>query len=435
VEQSLIAAVSGIDTNQDWLDIIGNNIANSNTVGYKSEDAVFTDLLADQISGASAPSSGNQSAGENPTAIGSGVQLSAVTNDQTQGSLQQTNQPTDVAIQGNGFFVVEQDGIQEYTRAGSLSLDGNGNLATPTGGLIQGWQANDTGAIDTNAPTTGVTIPIGETIEPNATTAITLGGNLPAWSGTGSQNPITTTITAYDSLGNQIPVSLTFTPVAATPNEWTLSGTVPDGSSTSNLFSTASPPIVTFDPASGQISSVTGATTNSDGSLSLPVTTMPPANSFPATDTWNIDFPAPGSIGDVTQFAGEQTIAAVKADGNASGTLETFSIGADGVITGSFSNGETESIGQLALASFSNPGGLSDQGNLMYTSTPNSGNPEVGTPESGGRGSLVGGSLEGSNVDLATQLTDLIAAQESYQANSKVISTTDQALQSLENLG
>ncbi|HXX89751.1 MAG TPA: flagellar hook protein FlgE [Acidimicrobiales bacterium] len=428
MEQSLLAAVSGIESNQTYLDVIGNNIANANTVGYKSEDAVFTDLLAEQVAGATAPSAGG--AGVNPIAVGSGVRIGAVTNEQSQGSLEQTNQPTDVAIQGSGFLVAEQGGQLYYTRAGHLTIDANGDLATPTGGLIQGWQANAQGVINPNAPTTGLSIPTGKIMNAQATTEITVGGNLPAWSGTGTPPVVTTTIDANDTLGNTVPVTLTFTGVAGQANQWTIQGTVPNGSSSTNLWSTL--PTITF--SAGNISSISGVTANSDGSFSLPVGTMPPNFSFPAGDTWKIDFPAPGSIGAVTQFAGAQTFAAQSQDGNPPGMLESFAIGEDGVITGAFSNGRTEAIGQLALATFSNPGGLADTGNLMYTQTPNSGQPQIGTPNTGGRGSLIGGSLESSNVDLASQLTDLIVAQEAYQANTKVVATTSQAIQSLVNM-
>jgi len=434
MEQSLIAAVSGIEANQTYLDVVGSNIANANTVGYKSEDAVFTDLLAQQIGGASAPQPGT-GAGINPIAVGSGVRIGAVTNEQSQGSLQQTNQPTDVAIQGPGFLVALQGGQQLYTRAGHLTIDANGDLATPTGGLIQGWQANNQGVIDTNAPTTAITIPAGKVMNAQATTEITLGGNLPAWNGSGTPPVVTTTINAYDALGNVVPVTITLTGVANTANQWTVQGTVPNGTGgQTDLWNPSSPPVVTFDATTGQISSISGVTPNPDGSYSLPVSTMPPNYSFPAGDTWKLDFPAPGSIGDVTQFAGQQTLAAVGQDGNATGTLVSFSIGADGVITGAFSNGRTEPIAELALATFANPAGLADQGDLMYATTPNSGQAQIGPPGTGGRGTLVGGSLESSNVDLAGQLTDLIVAQEAYQANTKVISTTSQALQSLVNL-
>lgn len=433
MEQSLIAAVSGIEANQTYLNVVGNNVANANTTGYKAENADFTDLLAEQLSGASAPLPGGAGAGINPIAVGSGVRIGAVSNDQSQGALLQTNQPTDVAIQGEGFLVAQNNGQTEYTRAGNLTLDSNGDLATPTGGLIQGWMANSSGVLNTNAPTGPVSIPTGTTMAAQATTSLTVGGNLPAWSGSGTPTVVPATINAFDGLGNAIPVTLTYTAVAGSPDTWTVQGTVPTPSGgTTKLWAT--PPTITFDSSTGQIKTITGATTNTDGSLSLPVSTMPTGYSFPSGDTWNINFPAPGSTSAVTQYAGQQTVTISGQDGYASGSLANFAIGSDGVITGSFTNGKTLPIGEVALATFSNPGGLADKGNLMYVATANSGQANVGSPGTGGRGTLIGGSVEGSNVDLATQLTDLIVAQEAYQANTKVVSTTATNLQSLTQM-
>lgn len=433
MEQSLIAAVSGIEANQTYLNVVGNNVANSNTTGYKAESADFTDLLAEQIGGASAPLPNGQGAGINPIAVGSGVRIGSVSNDQSQGSLLQTNQPTDVAIQGSGFLMVQQGGQTMYTRDGHLTLDANGDLATATGGLVQGWMANAQGVLNTNAPTGPVSIPTGVTMGAQATTALTLQGNLPAWNGTGTATAVPATMNAYDSLGNAIPVTLTFTPVAGTANSWTVQGTVPNpAGGTSKLWST--PPTVVFDPTTGGVKSITGSTTNTDGSFSLPVGTMPTGYSFPTGDTWKIDFPAPSSTAAVTQYAGQQTVTFASQDGYASGSLANFAIGSDGTITGSFTNGKTLAIGQLALATFSNPGGLADRGNLEYQATANSGQANVGSPGTGGRGTLIGGSLEGSNVDLAMQLTDLIVAQEAYQANTKVVSTTATNLQALTQM-
>jgi flagellar hook protein FlgE len=430
MEQSLIAAVSGIEANQTYLDVIGNNIANSDTTGYKSEDPVFTDLLAEQIAGASAPSAG-ESGGIDPIAVGAGVRVGAVTNDQSQGAIQQTNQPTDVAIQGAGFLVAEQEGQQYYTRAGNLTPDANGDLATPTGALIQGWQANGQGVIDTNAPVQAVNIPNGQVMSAQATSTMSMEGNLPAWSGSGTPLVVTTTLNGYDSLGNTVPTTLTFTAVTGTANAWTVQGTVPSGSGTANLWTT--PPTIKFNPTTGQIASISGVTANADGSYSLPVSTMPPG-SFPSGDTWNFEFAPPNSLNAVTQFGGETTAQLATQNGNSAGTLESFTIGGDGVISGAFSNGLTEPIAQLALASFSNPTGLIDDGNLMYSPSANSGQPAVGTAGTGGRGTLLGGALEGSNVDLATELTDMIEAQEAYQADTKVVSTTSTVLQSLVDM-
>jgi flagellar hook protein FlgE len=433
MEKALIAAVTGIEANQTYLDVIGNNIANSDTTGYKSSDAVFTDLLAEQIAGATAP--GPSSAGVNPVAVGSGVRVGAVTDDLSQGSLQQTNEPTDIAIQGNGFLVANQNGTTLFTRAGHLQIDANGNLSTPTGGLIQGWQADSSGNINSTGPTSGVVVPTGEVTAAVETTQISMSGNLPEWTGSGTAPVVSTTINAYDALGDSVPTTLTFTGVASTANEWTMQATVPKaGGGTQDLFST--PPTVTFDATNGQIKTISGVTQNSDGSWSVPVGTMPPnpPYNFQASDTWKIQFPASNSAQAVTQYSGATTLKASGQDGSSSGTLESFSIGEDGVITGSFSNGRTQGIAQIALAIFANSGGLASQGNLMYSATPNSGQASVGPPNSSGRGSLIGGSLESSNVNLATQLTDLVEAQEAYQANTKVIATTATVLQALSTM-
>ncbi|MGC8513176.1 MAG: flagellar hook protein FlgE [Acidimicrobiales bacterium] len=443
MEQSLIAAVSGIAADQTYLDVIGSNIANSNTTAYKSQTAQFTDLLAEQISGASAPVAGGQSGGINPISVGAGVRIGAVTSNESQGAIQATNVPTDVAIQGNGFLVAQQYGQTVYTRDGNLTLDANGNLATQSGGLVQGWMANSQGVISTSAPTGPLTIPTSTTMPATATTQMTLGGNLPAWSSTST--PITTTINAYDSLGNAVPVTFTFTP-GTTANTWTVQGTVPNPTNPTgtptNLWTT--PPTITFGPSpAGQITAITGATTNADGSMSLQVPT-PAGYAFPSsssgstsgtgTSNWTINFPSPSSPGAVTQYSGQQSLSVTGVDGYSAGTLSGYSIGSDGVIEGSFSNGETLAIGQIALAQFSNPGGLNSQGNLMYTQSSNSGQPIVGAAGTGGLGSLVGGALEGSNVNLSSQLTDLIVAQEAYQANTKVVSTTAANLNALAQM-
>jgi flagellar hook protein FlgE len=435
-ERSILAAVSGIDANQTYLDSIANNIANSDTVGYKSGEVQFEDLLSEQLSGASAPAANGESGGVDPIAVGSGVRIGGDDVDLSEGSLEETGQATDVAIQGSGYLVVDSGGQTVYTRDGDLKLDGNGNLTTQSGGLIQGWQASGSGVINTNTSLGGIKIPAGETIAAAPTTTVTLGGNLPAWNGSGTAPVITTTYDGYDSLGNEVPITLTFTGVAGTANQWTVQGSVPNpGGGTDTLWSTA--PTVNFDPATGQVSSVNNGsaiTPNSDGSISLPVGTMPAGYTFPSGDTWDISFPAPNSANAVTQFSGQQTIQIADQDGHASGSLESFSIGADGIITGSFSDGTTLSLGQIALANFTNPAGLSEIGSGDYTVTPNSGQAQVGTPNTGGRGTLVGGELEQSNVDLGTELTNLIGAQEAYDANTKVLTATQQAIQSLESV-
>lgn len=424
MEQSLLAASSGINATQTWLDAIGNNIANSNTTSYKEEEVGFSDLLAEQLTSAAAPTA--TSGGLNPASVGAGVEVGTVAEDQTQGSIQQTNVPTDLAIQGNGYLVTSQGGQAFYTRDGQLSVDGTGQLTAPNGSLVQGWEASASGVINTSAPLTDVTIPTAATLPATATSDITLGGNLPA----GGTSPVSFTYNAYDSLGDPVPVTFTFTPSTSTPDTWTMQATVPSSSGTPTpLFST--PPTLTFS-SGGSLQSISGVTANSDGSYSVPVSTMPGAPyQFATGAKLSIDFPAPTSSQAVTQDAGSQSIEGTNQNGSAAGTLESYSIGGNGIITGSFSNGQTQSIGQIAIATFANPQGLVSTGNLMYQASANSGQANVTTPGSGKAGTLVGGALEASNVNLSGQLTDLIVAQEAYQANSKVITTSDNAIQSL----
>lgn len=438
-ERSILAAVSGIQANQTYLDSIGNNIANADTVGYKDSEVQFQDLLSQQLSGGAAPTT--TTGGVNPVAVGSGVAVAANVVNLSEGSLEQTGIPSDVAIQGNGYLVVQTaSGAQQYTRDGSLTVDANGDLTTQQGGLIMGWQANSAGTVNSNAPLTAIKIPQGETIGASATTTMTLSGNLPAYTSTTSPPAAqSTTINAYDSLGDAVPITVTFTPVSGTANEWTMSATVVDPSTGKAVYlvgtSATSGPTVTFDPSTGEVKSISGVTPGADGSFTVPVTmsNMPSAYTFPSGDTPSFLFPAPGSASQVTQYNAASTIQASQ-DGYPSGTLQSYSIGTDGTITGSFSNGATLPLGQIALADFANPGGLSDQGAGLYATSPNSGQAQIGTPGSGGRGTLLGGELEQSNVNLGNELTELITAQEAYTANTKVLTTTDQVVQALLNV-
>lgn len=425
--ESLSAAVSGIEANQTMLDTIGNNISNANTPGYAQVDVQFADLLDQQLTGAATPTA--TAGGVDPTMVGSGTRIAATTTSFAQGSLQQTGQPTDVAIQGPGFLIANQGGSTLYTRAGNLTVDALGHLVTTSGGLVQGWQADAAGQINPNGPTTALTIPQGQLSTPVATQNINLQGNLQAWSGSGTATPVTLSINAYDGLGATVPVTLTLTPTTGTANSWSLQGTVPDpaGGSPIQLFS--SPQTLVF--ANGQLSKVNGTAVSGPTALAA---TQPTGYNWPTGSTLSIDLPAPGTTSSVTQLASPSSLQAASQDGVPSGSLQSFSIGPDGVISGTFSSGTTQPLGRLALASFSNEQGLFKAGNGYYQTTLNSGTPQVGLPGTGGRGTLQGGALEMSNVDLAKQLTDLIIAQNAYQANTKVVATSDQVLQSLVNM-
>jgi flagellar hook protein FlgE len=411
---ALSAAASGISTMETEIDSIGNNVSNADTDGYQETNPEFQDLLTEQMTPASAASA--ELASTNPSSIGSGAEVAGMQTNFGQGSIVQTGVPTDVAIQGSGFFVVNQGGKDVYTRSGDFQFDLNGTLSTQDGGIVQGWTGNS----PTTGPTGAITIPSSLEIAPKETANVTLGGNIPA-GGASFQ----TTATMYDAQGNAVPLTLTYTPTG-TPNQWTMQASV----NGTNLFATGV--TLTFN-SSGQLvsDSVDGGATNPITAATAIATTQPLPTGFNWNET-SIDFdlPAPGSTNAVTQFTTGTAINAAP-DGYQQASLQSYSIGQDGVLTGTFTNGQSESLGTIATATFSNPGGLTNVGNLEYQATAASGQAKTGAPGSNGSGTLLGGALEQSNVNLANDLTNLVEAQTDYEADTKVISTDQTVLQSL----
>ena len=401
---------------QTEIDTIGNNVANADSDGYQEADVQFSDILTQQLT----PGSGSATnlASTDPSSVGAGSQVAAMQTNFNQGAIVQTGVPTDAAIQGSGFFVVNQGGNTYYTRAGNFQLDVNGTLATAGGGIVQGWAGNS----PTTGPTGPITIPSSMTLAPQETANVTMGGNIPSGGAA-----FTTTASAYDAQGNVVPLTLTYTPTA-TANQWTMQATV----NGTKLFNTGV--TLTFD-STGQLESYAvdggAATTVTDQAASISTTgTLPTGFNWKETAI-KFDFPAPNTSGAVTQYTTSQTVGVATQDGYSPGNLQSWSIGQSGTITGTFTNGQSESLGTVALANFSNPGGLENMGGLQYQTTAASGQPQVGTPGSAGRGTLLGGALEQSNVDLANQLTSLIEAQTDYEADTKVVSSTETALQAL----
>jgi flagellar hook protein FlgE len=407
--RSMFSAISGLRAHQTKMDVVGNNIANVNTVGFKSSTTVFEDTLSQVLRNGSAPTAGM--AGTNPAQVGLGVKVAGITTNFGQGSAQNTGRATDFMIQGDGFFVTKSGNETLYTRAGSFDFDGAGNLVTPDGSILQGWTANN-GVVDPNAPVGNLAVPYGSVLPPSSTSTGALVGNLPA--GDPDTTQITTQISMYDAQGIEQPVSYTFTKNAA--DDWTLELKHADGT----VLDTQS---VTFDPATGTITApVLGPDT---GKFEFtPDSTKYPAWAGPVT----ID------LSKVTQFGGKSTVAATAQNGSALGQLQSFALSNDGTITGVYSNGLRQPIGQLALATFNNPSGLEKSGNSSYRVGDNSGLALVGQAGVGGRGTLSAGALEMSNVDLAEEFTGLIVAQRGFQANSKVITSSDEILQDLVNL-
>jgi flagellar hook protein FlgE len=411
--RSMFSGVSGLRSHQTMMDVIGNNIANVNTVGYKASTAVFADLLSQQISGAGAPTL--TAGGTNPTQVGLGSKVEAISTSFTQGAAQLTGRDTDLSINGDGFFVVNKNGQQLVTRAGSLSFDSQGRVTSPDGGLVQGWPAAASGAINPNAAVADLQMPLGQTIAPSATTTLRLGGNLDAAAVAGAN--ITSSIDVFDRQGTPVTATFTMTKTAVA-NQWTMSATA-TGPNSTVLPVTVAPATITFDPATGQITNGPFGMTIGGGNFPGPV---------------NIDFGVPGTAAAFSQFSGASSLTGLSQDGFAMGQLNGFTIGPDGVVTGVFSNGRNRSIGQIALANFSNPAGLEKVGDSEFRATVNSGLAQIGTANSGGRGNFSGSTLEMSNVDLAREFTNLIVAQRGFQANSRVITSADELLQELVNL-
>jgi flagellar hook protein FlgE len=406
VLRSLFSGISGLRQHQTMMDVVGNNIANVNTTGYKSSSVVFEDTLSQMLRSAGAASS--TVGGVNPAQVGLGVQLGAINTNFGQGSAQTTNKATDLMIQGDGFFVVRSGQENLYTRAGAFTFDTNGNLVSPQGMFVQGWQGTN-GVVNTNGSLGDIKLPAGSLINPTPTGTVTVAGNIPT-----STNPtiITLGVTAYDKGGNAHPLTIALTPDTSggvTPYPYTVS--VDEGTQNYSAGS-----VVAFDSA--------GAF---DGTASSPSNGQVPIT---LSDGTSITIDLSGS----KEFGGPQSLAVTAADGAPGGTLQQFRIQPDGVVVGIFSNGEKQNMAQIALANFNNPEGLEKIGATSYTTSPNSGLAQIGVPGSGGRGDLLGGALEMSNVDLAQEFTSLIVAQRGFQANSRVITSSDEMLQDLVNI-
>ena len=417
--RSMFAAVTGLRAHQAYMDVVGNNIANVNTTGYKTSSVLFEDLLSQQLNGAGAPTS--TSGGTNPNQVGLGVRLTGVSVNFAQGATQLTGRSTDFAIQGDGFFAVDQGGTTAYTRNGSFSLDGDGNLVTADGAFVEGWQADPNGNVSTNATPGHIQIPVGQIINPVTTTDMKIGGNLPADAATGTT--VNAGISVFNSTGTAVPLRAEFTKIANQAGQVNWQVRVYD--SGNNVI--AGPTAVTFD-LSGNLTS---------GNVNV---TQAQLNAIAGTSgSWkaggiNLDF---GTATDPDRLSGDgglNTAAALSQDGSGVGSVVGFSVSEQGLITGTFSNGRSQALGQIALATFANPNGLEKLGDSLYGKTVDSGEPQIGVAGQGGRGTLSGGTLEMSNVDLAAEFTNLIVAERGFQANSRVITTSDQILQDLVNL-
>ena len=404
--RSLFTGISGLKQHQTMMDVTANNIANVNSAGFKSSSTVFEDTLSQMMRAAGAPQDGT--GGTNPAQVGLGVRLGGISTNFSQGSTQSTGRATDLTIQGDGFFAVKQGTETMYTRDGSFNFDQQGRLVTNTGALVQGWTGKD-GKIDPNSAIGGIQLPLGALVPPSATEAAGWKGNLPAGA---ASTPITGSKTFFDPQGNAKEATYTLTKAAAggPTDKWDIVFKI-DGQP-----AVATPATLEFNPGSGML-----AMPNGD-------------NSVKVTAPWGL---VTLDVSKMTEYGGEnsfQTDTPATGAGSAAGSLQSFTISPDGTLIGVFTNGLKQPIAQIATANFNNPGGLEKVGGTMFRNSVNSGSPEMGVPGNGGRGSLLANSLEMSNVDLASEFTNLIVAQRGFQANSKIITASDELLGDLVNL-
>ena len=412
---SFSAGLSGLNANGQALSVIGNNLANINTVGFKASTVSFTDLVSQNVGGSSA----------NPMQIGLGVSTGSISPVFSQGAIETTREATNVAIQGNGLFVLRGDEGISYTRAGNFSFDAAGNLVSPDGLKVQGFTAIDpvTGLLNTTGTPSDISVPPGVLRAPKATLSFNTQTNLDASAATGSV--FTTAVQVYDALGSPHVATITYTKVASTTgSSWDYEVSVPDTEATGTAGATA-----------GTISLGTG-TLDFDG---LGALTAPAANvvlNAPATwtdgatpnpITWNLY--DSNSVPTITGFTSASATSSKSQDGAAPGMIQSVAISPDGTIVATFGAGQTIPVGKLALATFNNPKGLVKLGSSRYGESQAAGIPNVGTAGTGGRGTLIGSALEQSNVDIAQEFTQMILAQRGYQANSKTITVSDELLQ------
>ena len=414
--------LSGLSVASQSLDVIGNNIANANTVGFKQSQAQFSDLYANSLTGASSDNRGL------------GARVAAVSQQFSQGNVTTTSNPLDMAVNGNGFFRMSDNGAVSYSRNGQFHLDDSGFIVNNGNLNLTGYAADANGNIVGSAPTnlrisSAALSPQATSdfnVEFNLDSRLTVAAPLPTFDATDPTTyDGTTSGTIYDSLGNAHILSLYYQKNAA--NTWDMFATV-DGATTP-----AGVPIgVTLGGAGSQ-----ALTFDSNGILTAPLTPIAVSVDLATIDptlgaTSPLDFTL--DLSTSTQFGANFGVTAITQDGFSSGTLAGFTIGGDGLISGNYTNGEARTLGQLALANFTNPQGLNPIGNNQWVETPASGQPLVGVPGSGILGVLQSSAVEDSNVDLTSELVNMITTQRTYQANAKTIETQDALLQTLVNL-
>lgn len=457
--RSLFSGVSGLRNHQFRMDVIGNNVANVNTVAFKSGRVAFKEGFAQLLAGATRPP-GDQG-GTNPIQIGLGTAIGSVDTLFAQGNLETTGLNTDVAIQGDAFFVTRKGAQQFYTRSGNFQLDAQGRLVSPTNGfVVQGRMAVD-GVLQEGI--TDISLPFGQKVSARATERARMTGNLdsssPAFTGAfnatnraladNRDSYQSVSIGVYDALGNKTDLKIWLWKTDDNQWDWEVDeSSLPTGTTLGAGIpgdANAARGRLTFDPATGLLDTSTITADDTVGSPTFAAAGPQPGivlnHPGGVAQTIRLDLGAgpvggavAGALNGITQFAGESNAVLRDQDGFQSGTLQDFTIDRTGTITGSFTNGTTLTLGQIVLADFNNPSGLLRVGDNMFSVSGNSGGAVLGFALSGSQSMITAGALEMSNVDLAQEFTAMIVAQRGFQANSRVITSSDELLNDVVNL-
>ncbi|WP_105618053.1 flagellar hook protein FlgE [Vallitalea okinawensis] len=455
--RSMYAGVSGLRVHQTQMDVIGNNIANVNTVGFKSERATFSDMYYQTLQGASASNPETESGGTNPMQIGLGVSINSIDTLMTEGAAQRTDNPLDVKIEGDGFFVVGDASGTYFTRAGVFQVDSAGYLTTPDGMTLQGWPVDEDGKIvQGQVDPLQIYSPDQAYSEPVGTTKATVYGNIEENDerlDSGNTTGYVFTTSFYDEMGYKYTMEYSLAKESSgpgsNPGEVSLNlEKLKDSDGNIIVDFENSPPasiqmmqgvnslgtdtVIFFDTTTGKFSGIGDDSATVTDSISI-------ANLDVVKDSLPNDLII--DFSSMTMYAGQSNVESSRGDsqgfgaGREAGTLSSFTIGADGIVTGKYSNGETKSLGQIAIATFSNPAGLQKVGSNLFEATPNSGDFDgIGDDITSTGGALTSGVLEMSNVDLSKEFTDMIVTQRGYQANSRIITVSDEMLQELVGL-
>jgi flagellar hook protein FlgE len=400
---SFSTALSGLSADSVALNTIGNNLANLNTTAFKEQSTNFEDLFYQQI---------GQNGSNDALQVGVGTKVASTTTDFTSGSIDPTGVTQDMALSGNGFFVVQQNGVQSLTRAGDFQLDSNGNLTTSEGENVMGYSAVN-GVISGSSSLAPLTLPTGSTESAKATQNFSLTANLNAGAAIGST--FSTPVQVYDSLGQTHQLTISFTKTAA--NTWDYSAALPPGDFTGAAANTTG--TLTFDS--------TGNLVSPTGSVAAISFAGLPNGASNLSFNWNLD----DSNGNptISQTTAASAGSGSNQDGFTSGVYNGFTVDSGGIITATYSNGQNQTVGQVAVATVANDQGLVVTGNNNYMTTAASGQANVGIAGTGARGTITDSALELSNVDISSEFADLIVAQRAFEANSKTVTTFDTVTQ------